>query len=75
MFERMPDEATPDDVSISWADAREANRLNWDDRASLHEKSYGIEAYVDDPTRISPARWRAIGECWNGTSVPAVYMA
>ncbi len=53
MFERMPDEATPDDVSISWADAREANRLNWDDRAALHEKSYGIEAYVDDPTRIS----------------------
>ncbi|WP_420176151.1 class I SAM-dependent methyltransferase [Luteococcus sp. OSA5] len=42
------------DVTIAWDEAREANRLNWDDRASLHEDSYGIEAYVEDPGRISP---------------------
>ncbi len=31
------------------------NRANWDDRAALHEASgYGIDALVEDPTRISP---------------------
>ncbi|WP_394276645.1 class I SAM-dependent methyltransferase [Luteococcus sp.] len=41
------------DIDVAWEDAREANRLNWDDRASLHEQSYGIEAYISDPTRVS----------------------
>lgn len=41
------------DIDVAWEDAREANRLNWDDRAHLHEQSYGIEAYISDPTHVS----------------------
>lgn len=34
-----------DDVTVTWVEARDTNRLNWDDRAVLHEDSYGIDAF------------------------------
>ncbi|QAY70307.1 class I SAM-dependent methyltransferase [Xylanimonas protaetiae] len=37
-----------DDVTIGWADAREANLRNWEDRVPVHEEAYGLDAY-DDP--------------------------
>ncbi|WP_425954765.1 class I SAM-dependent methyltransferase [Xylanimonas sp. McL0601] len=44
---------TGDDVAIGWAEAREANRLNWEDRVPLHEAAYGLDAY-DDPAYLGP---------------------
>lgn len=40
-------------VDIGWDEAREANRLNWDDRAAVHEQSYGLDAYLDDRSHVS----------------------
>lgn len=40
-------------VDIQWDDARDANKLNWNDRALLHEQAYGIEAFLRDPQHIS----------------------
>ena len=37
---------------ISWERAREANKLNWEDRVPIHEASYGLEDF-DDPKFIS----------------------
>lgn len=42
----------PTAVEIAWEQARDANRANWDDRAVLHESSYGLEEF-DDPTHLS----------------------
>ena len=44
---------TGDDVAIGWAEAREANRLNWEDRVPLHEVAYGLDAF-DDPSHLGP---------------------
>lgn len=44
--------ATGTQVDIGWVEAREANLLNWDDRAALHEQSYGLEAFLD-PSHVS----------------------
>ncbi|MEL4504726.1 methyltransferase domain-containing protein [Luteococcus sp. H138] len=49
----QPQQPEGQEVSVDWDEAREANRLNWDDRAAIHATSYGIEAYVTDPERIS----------------------
>ena len=38
--------------TIDWTDAREANRLNWEDRVPLHEAAYGLDAF-DDPRHLS----------------------
>lgn len=40
------------EVTVAWDDARAANQANWDDRAAIHQESYGLESF-DDPTRIS----------------------
>lgn len=40
------------DAQVDWAQAREANRLNWSDRVPLHEESYGLGDF-DDPAHIS----------------------
>ncbi|WP_300081439.1 class I SAM-dependent methyltransferase [Propioniciclava sp.] len=37
------------DVRIAWSAAREANRLNWDDRAPLHEEAYDAHRFAADP--------------------------
>lgn len=39
-------------VRIGWEAARNANRLNWEDRVPLHEQSYGLDAF-DDPAHLS----------------------
>ncbi|WP_449408229.1 class I SAM-dependent methyltransferase [Microbacterium maritypicum] len=41
-----------DAAKIDGAEARRANRDNWDDRVPLHENAYGIEAF-DDPAHLS----------------------
>ncbi|PCE13739.1 methyltransferase type 12 [Microbacterium sp. SZ1] len=41
-----------DSVEVTWADARAANRRNWDDRVPLHQVAYGLEAF-DDPSHLS----------------------
>lgn len=41
-----------DNVDIDWADAREANHANWEDRVPLHEAAYGLDAF-DDPRHLS----------------------
>lgn len=46
------DEAFKGDVPVDWEDARAANQANWDDRAGIHQESYGLDSY-DDPARIS----------------------
>ncbi|MGO1405161.1 class I SAM-dependent methyltransferase [Agrococcus casei] len=47
------DDLEPRHVDIDWSDARAANQLNWNDRASLHEEAYGIERYANDRELIS----------------------
>lgn len=42
-----------EDVTISWQDAREANRAMWDERAPQHEIGYGAAAFAADPTQNS----------------------
>jgi 2-polyprenyl-3-methyl-5-hydroxy-6-metoxy-1,4-benzoquinol methylase len=37
---------------MTWEAARDANRLNWEDRVPLHEEAYGLDAF-DDPTHLS----------------------
>lgn len=39
-------------VDIDWAQARDANRDNWNDRVPLHEVSYDRDAF-DDPAHLS----------------------
>ena len=39
-------------VHIGWESARDANRLNWEDRVPLHEEAYGLDAF-DDPAHLS----------------------
>ena len=36
-------------MRIAWSAAREANRLNWDDRAPLHEEAYDAHRFAADP--------------------------
>jgi 2-polyprenyl-3-methyl-5-hydroxy-6-metoxy-1,4-benzoquinol methylase len=38
--------------AIYWESAREANRLNWEDRVPLHEVAYGLDTF-DDPLHLS----------------------
>lgn len=40
-------------MALEWAEAREANRLNWDDRAGLHVHDYGLDAFREDPGHLS----------------------
>lgn len=40
-------------MRISWDDAKDANRANWNDRAALHEESYRIERFISDPGLLS----------------------
>lgn len=46
------DVPVPTYVEVPWQEARAANRANWDDRAALHEQSYGLEDF-DDPAHLS----------------------
>ena len=39
-------------MQIGWDAARQANQENWEDRVSLHEAAYGLDAY-DDPAHLS----------------------
>lgn len=41
-----------ENVEIDGDAARDANRMNWDDRVPLHEAAYGLEAF-DDPSHLS----------------------
>ncbi|MFC6358916.1 class I SAM-dependent methyltransferase [Luteococcus peritonei] len=44
------DTASGQRVAISWDEAREANRRNWDSRAPLHEQAYQAHRFVEDRT-------------------------
>lgn len=46
----LPDGA---DVPIAWANSREANLANWEDRVPIHERAYAIEAFSQDPEYLS----------------------
>ncbi|MBB2976787.1 SAM-dependent methyltransferase [Microbacterium endophyticum] len=41
-----------DDIDIEWADAREANLRNWNDRVAIHEEAYELSEF-DNPRYVS----------------------
>lgn len=45
--------ANRDGIDITWDEARATNLANWNDRVGIHVREYGLDAYRDDPSRIS----------------------
>lgn len=41
------------DRLVPWEEARKVNLANWNDRARIHRRSYGLERYLSDPTYLS----------------------
>lgn len=42
-----------DNIDIEWAQAREANLANWNERVAVHVEAYGLQKFKDEPAHIS----------------------
>lgn len=54
----------------------EANRLNWDERAAVHaaSKAYNLQAYIDDPARLSRVVEQDVERLGDLTGLEAIHL-